>query len=557
MNPLNPQPPFVWPEPRVLDEMCACTYEHQPPFGDMALKARFLFGIVSAPTTRGIDILKTWMDTNENLKVTIIVIVYPACATKQQDLYRLLKLVADTSNRLTVHVHPLEWVTDRASTSLCCLAPYQDVVHILTGPSEDFGLSPMNDRHINFVFRGDPVLLEGFKRWFDFQWANSPEITAKGVAQIPDLVLPKGPEEGARLWQVYMHVCANACEPPEGPVAVAEVDPNTGDVKIKDKDGKEVTPPTEEGGIKKLDPLAEFVARLYEKGSLISIDKLSRIPPLDAPLDPSVFGDASELQRGNVTRKVSMRVSIIDDKTLKEIDKRRQGLRTLLTKFTFGLADNMRWMPDTACTLFEAELKRINEEGQKIISTLLEGGVEKFIDAKKPALIKDINAMYAELGRPGQVTEDVITKAIESLKDRLEKTQSANFMPKLSFSAVRFERTDNAMASPWGQAYSLLSDIANFPRKALTDSFFFRGLKVKEDDLIEAMNVADDSLCRDLRTRGIKDRCRAELDLLSRIEKEPLESRKRCELVRKILAGEPTADIEKALKTKQEENNPS
>lgn len=112
------------------------------------------------------------------------------------------------------------------------------------------------------------------------------------------------------------------------------------------------------------------------------------------------------------------------------------------------------------------------------------------------------------------------------------------------------------MASPWGQAFSLLSDIANFPRKALTDSFFFRGMKVKEDELIEAMNVADDALYGDLRNRGIKDRCRDELDLLSRIEKEPLESRKRCELVCKILAGEPIAGIEKALKTKEEENKP-
>ncbi len=86
------------------------------------------------------------------------------------------------------------------------------------------------------------------------------------------------------------------------------------------------------------------MARLYETGAFVSIDKLNRVPPLDAPLDPNLFGDASELQRGNVTRKVKMRVSLIDEKTLKEIDKCRQGLRVLLTKFTFSLADNMRWL---------------------------------------------------------------------------------------------------------------------------------------------------------------------------------------------------------------------
>ena len=76
----------------------------------------------------------------------------------------------------------------------------------------------------------------------------------------------------------------------------------------------------------------------------------------------------------------------------------------------------------------------------------------------------------------------------------MRKVQSANFMPKLSYSVVSFSRTDNAMVSPWGQAFSLLADITAFPRKALTDSFFLRGLKVPEDDLIEAMNVADDAL---------------------------------------------------------------
>jgi hypothetical protein len=345
-----------------------------------------------------------------------------------------------------------------------------------------------------------------------------------------------------------MNDCAN---PEASGDKHGDVDPDTGDVVIVDDEGNEVTPPTEDGGIKKLDRLAEFVARLYEKGSLVSVDKLSRIPPLDAPLDPTVFGDASELQRGNVTRKVSMRVSIIDEKTLKEIDKRRQGLRTLLTKFTFGLADNMRWMPNTARALFESELKRINEEGQKLISDLLKGGVDAFIKAKRADLVADINAMYAELGRSGQVTEDVIIRVIENLKERLGKAQSANFMPKLSFSVVSFARTDNSMASPWGQAFSMFADVASFPRKALTDSFFFRSLNVREDDLIEAMNVADDALCRDLRNRGIKDRCRNELDLLSRIEKAPLESRDRCELVRRILAGDSIKLIDEELSKKE------
>jgi hypothetical protein len=123
-------------------------------------------------------------------------------------------------------------------------------------------------------------------------------------------------------------------------------------------------------------------------------------------------------------------------------------------------------------------------------------------------------------------------------------------MQKLSYSTVIFAGTDNAFASPWGQAYSLLSDVAKFPRKALTDIYFFRGLKVSKKDLIKAMNVADDALCRDLGTFD-EDRCNRELDLLDRIENAPIESKDRCEFVCKILGGSPFESINEELKKRE------
>jgi hypothetical protein len=370
------------------------------------------------------------------------------------------------------------------------------------------------------------------------------------VTQIPDVVIPAGTPEGARLWQTYLDTCAEGGHLEDGPHTVVRVDPDTGDVTLAEG-SQTIVSPTEKIGLEKLDALAERVARLYEKGVLVSIDKSSRIPPLDVPLDPSVFGDASELHKGKVTRKVSMRVSIINEKTLKEIDKRRQSIRTMLTKFSYRLADNVRWMPSAAQALFESELERVNKEGQTLISDLLKGDVDAFIAANRDALIVDINAMYAELGRPGKVTRDVITQVEKSLKERLGKAKSANFMPKLSYSAVRFLRTDNAAASPWGQAFSLLADVTAFPREALTDSFFFRGLKVAEEDLIKVMNVADDALCRDLTARGVKDRCKAELDLLARIENASIEAKHRCSLVLQILAGDALGPIEETLRNNE------
>jgi hypothetical protein len=553
MTDLNPQPPFIWPEPRVLEGIC--TYAHQPPLNELALTSKALFGIVSALTVRGVELLQSWLDHHPDLQAKLIVVVYPTCATRKRDFHQLLDLVHQLPNRLSIHIHPLDQLTDRATNALCFLSREFDMVHFAIGVSEDFGLEASQDHHIDFVFRPEPVLVESFKRYFDWLWAKSPEITAQGVALIPDLVIPEGTENGERLWREYVQNCTtgsvNDVESVGAPRVVTIVDPETGELTIQSEGGENITPPTEEFGLSKLDRLAEQVARIYEKGSLVSIDKLSRIPPLDAPLDPTVFGDAAELQNGNVTRRVSMRVSIIDAEMLKEIDKRRQGLRALLGKFTFGLADNIRWMPNTARGLFETELRRLNEEGQNLISELLKGDVDAFINSKREALVTDINGIYQQLGRSGQVSNSEIDNVIKSLKTRLSKTQGATFMPTLSYSAISFACTENALSSPWGQAFSLLSDIAKFQRKAITDGFFFFGLKVSDDDLFDAMNVADDALCRCVSSRGIKDRCKTELDLLSRIEKASMESQDRCELVLRILAGDSFNSIEQALNERQ------
>src|SRR3954468_19749325 len=98
MIPLKPQPPFVWPEPRALEKIR--TYEYQPPYGELALSSHSLFGIVSALTERGVDVLEYWLKGNPELKICLVVMVYPACATRQADLSHLLQVIERTSDRL-------------------------------------------------------------------------------------------------------------------------------------------------------------------------------------------------------------------------------------------------------------------------------------------------------------------------------------------------------------------------------------------------------------------------------------------------------------------------
>lgn len=81
MNYLNPQPPFVWPEPRVLADVCS--YERRPPFSELAGTSRSVFGIVSAITAEGVEFLESLLRQSSDLKADLIVMVYPACATRR------------------------------------------------------------------------------------------------------------------------------------------------------------------------------------------------------------------------------------------------------------------------------------------------------------------------------------------------------------------------------------------------------------------------------------------------------------------------------------------
>lgn len=210
-------------------------------------------------------------------------------------------------------------------------------------------------------------------------------------------------------------------------------------------------------------------------------------------------------------------------------------------------------MPQRAKLLFETEMQRVNEEGQKLVSDLLQGDAAAFLVRKKASLVADLNAMCQELGQQRHVTEDVIAQVSKSLEERLTKAQAANFMPTLTYSPILFDNTSDTWANPWGQAYALLSNIAAFPRKALTDAFFLRGLKVSDDDLIEAMNVADDALIRDPGFPRLKNRCRLELDLLTHIEKSSLEPKDKCTFVIKVIMGCDAQEVVSALEAQEAE----
>src|SRR5690606_32745903 len=75
---LHPDPPYVWPEPRILN--ATHIYGHEPPYDELVRASRGLCGTTSAVTARGIETLTRWMNDSSDLQVRLIVAVYPTCA---------------------------------------------------------------------------------------------------------------------------------------------------------------------------------------------------------------------------------------------------------------------------------------------------------------------------------------------------------------------------------------------------------------------------------------------------------------------------------------------
>jgi hypothetical protein len=114
-------------------------------------------------------------------------------------------------------------------------------------------------------------------------------------------------------------------------------------------------------------------------------------------------------------------------------------------------------------------------------------------------------------------------------KSRPDKTKAEKLNPKVAYSPVTFKPSQKSeWSSPWGQAFALLKGIAEFPREAMTNRFFWQGIRTDEDALIKAMNVAGDYLVEEYGGRKARQRAELERDLLRRLEDASADALDKC-----------------------------
>lgn len=507
--------PFVWPEPRVSSGISR--YETPLPFEVAARTALSMFGVVSAIDASAVNWMEGYLADNTDTKLRLVISIHPTCRTSESDLQDLLRLVERHGDRAAFKVYPEASLLDRSSNLLCLCGADGDAV-VSIGPTENMGFAPASPSQANLVSAVTAATFEACRKWFDYLWGVAGPLRPDVASSMPNLVLPKGDVEASLLWEDYRRRCL-ALESATEPPVRAVVDPESGEVVLVDQNDEAVPSPTQAIGVPKLNPLSDCVARVFELGVLVAVDKLSRIPPLEAPVKPEWFGVDSFRQTGMVTAQTSIKVAPFDESTLRKIDRLRRVSGELLPRYSFALADGVRWMPKQAIPLFEAALTSANDDAKKLLGQTMGDDIDAFLASQRERIRNDAQRMYEAYHPGGKIPDNAVTNILDELKARLDRTKALKLIPKVAYSPVAFNPSQTSeWSSPWGQAFALLKGIAEFPREAMTNRFFWQGIRTDEDALIKAMNVAGDQLVAEYGGRKAKQRAELELGLIRQLE---------------------------------------
>jgi hypothetical protein len=510
-----------------------------------------VIAVASSLDTHGVHYLRDLLSGAEPPDVKLVLLVHATCSTTQENLFDLLTLL-DT-NRLKVWVLAVESWGQRSTWALCVRRDAPS--HVLwTCTAGDFGLLPPAVAEAHLVTAPDPLVVDRFISWFSQLAATSAPLTPE-TAQIPALVPAAGTQEGEETWDRYAACCrarASATSAPITEPPISAVPPQA----VPEQPGAGLENQIrEELKIPKPDPLLPQLVQLFEKGDLVMIDKGSRIPPLDLPIKAEWFGIPSFREVGVVSREVRYKISVLDERTNKALDARRKGTSALREKFSFPLADGSRRMPHKAKPLFQAEMKRLEEEGRKLLSSIVSGSPEEWVESKRDLVTRDANRQYEEFHSGKRMPEETIDEILKALTERFRKATSANFLPKVSFVKTSFRLGgESAHVSDWAAARTLFSAVAEYPRSALTNrAYFFRGLRISEGDLLAAMNIADDPLVTECSQPRSLQTAKAELEVLDQIDESEHSARDKCELILNLLhRGRPLDEIRKRAIEKKE-----
>jgi hypothetical protein len=211
-------------------------YETKFPFEVAARAARSVFGVVSAIDAKAVNWMEGYLADNAETKLRLVISIHPTCRTSASDLQNLLRLVERHDDRAAFKVFPEASLADRSSNLLCLCGVDGDGA-VTVGPTENMGFVPASPSQANLATVVTAATFEAYRKWFDYLWGVAGPLRPDVAASMPNLVLPEGDVEAARLWEDYRRRCLARESATEPPVR-AVVDPESGKVVLVDQNNE-------------------------------------------------------------------------------------------------------------------------------------------------------------------------------------------------------------------------------------------------------------------------------------------------------------------------------
>jgi hypothetical protein len=540
--------PDLIPDARV--QAAVGTYASPTCLNELVRKASEVYGLVSGLDQEGTAWLRSLATDCQVATAVLVLALYPGCRTWDDVLTEACDIQETSEGRIRFGLLAQRAGPARPGNVLWLredkhhpgTAIIGNIGNFLVGASWD-----ATDAVVTLPLT--TVGAEKLRKWMDWIHAKSTPLTRATLAA-PRLVPAEGTEEGRRHWKSYVALLdRNRPGHQDEPQVV--VDPKTGEVSAADQKGQPVSTLTSAGTIRKVDPVLEAVQGVLSGGHLVSIDRVQRPPPLDAPLSPEMFGERRDNRAGAITRRQQFTISLFDEETRRALDNRRSDAARTLARFSLMLQENQRWMPQAAFPLFEKELDEAARRAMKALGTATNNASPAdFVNGQRQKILSDCQSMLTQLGRSVAPDKALLEKVVAELLTRLEANVGSGMRTKLSLGTYQLVDTAREELQPWGTIQTFLAGSARLIREALVDPFHFRGLVAQKEEFVRAFNLFDDPLVvRFLHGARYDTDAKEQLRIIKLIEDDAgCSANTRCNALWKLTSGEPEGGVLAALR---------
>lgn len=537
----------VIPDTRVLDG--SRQYPKPTALSDVFDNATHVRGLLSGLDHRGVEWLRHVALRPTVEACSLVLGLYPGCPTWDDVLLDALDIQQQSAGRVSFRVRARRDGLDRPGNLLWVSRGSEPGVLVTGNLGNGLITSRWDATDANLVLPLTDVAEQALVNWFDLLHANSRPLTPE-TATAPKLRLPDGSEEGDRLWRAYLAKLAEAEAAQPAPV----VDPKTGAV-----DHPTDPPPSKQvisvagvvrSAFPRPDPVLLLVQTALAKGSLVALDRVDRIPPLDMPIRPEMLGEISTRRVGGASRRVAYRVSLFDEKTQKQLNNRHGDASTRLSAFSLMLRDGQRWMPEQAFPLFEQELAASHGKATKaLLAAIGDKAAVDVVTALSGKVARDLRELAKQAGLTAAPPDSLLEDVLAGLQKRLEAHLGKEAAPGITRMEAQLDAREDAHHSPWGAVQTFVVSAARLPREVMSDPFRMRGLTTEADAFLRAFDIFSDPLVkRHLDGGRVEHQARQELEIVEEIlSQEAATPWHRAQALHRLVTGQAPDVVRAAL----------